>query len=172
VNAFDADLPNGDRVLVIGVGNEVRGDDGAGLQVVHELRSVVGDQIRIVDCRGGVAELLDLWEGLERVYVVDAILSGRAPGSWLRVPVGDQPLPSSLSGTSTHGLSLASAVALGQILGRMPKQLVVYGIEAARFEPGAKISPPVLLGVREVVRALTEELTRTGLLAPPGPRRT
>jgi len=156
--------------LVIGVGNEFRGDDAAGLRVTQALRPMVGEDIQVLECQGGVAELLDLWEGRDRVYVVDAVRSGGPQGRWLRVLVEDRPLPSSLTGTSTHGLSLASAVALGQILGRMPRQLVVYGIEAARFDPGAEPSPEVLRGVTEVVRALGEEL-RTAVQTPRQPRR-
>ena len=152
------------ETLVIGVGNEMRGDDAAGLQVAHRLRALVPETIRVVDCAGGVAELLDLWEGKDRVYVVDAVRSGGTPSSWVRVSVGDQPLPSSLTGTSTHGLSLASAIALGQILGRMPKRLVVFGIEAVRFSPGAGLSPEVQDAVANVTRALAEEL-----VAAPGP---
>ncbi|MGA7861696.1 MAG: hydrogenase maturation protease [Thermoplasmata archaeon] len=144
--------------LVIGVGNEIRGDDAAGLRVTRDLRPLVGDRARIVESPGGVTELLDLWEGQDRVYLIDAVRTGGAPGSWLRLTVGDQPLPASLAGTSTHGLSIASAVALGQILGRMPTRLVVYGIEAARFDPGAALSPEVLVGIGQVTRALAEEL--------------
>lgn len=146
--------------LVIGVGNEVRGDDAAGLRVTRELRPLVGDRARVVDCSGSATELLDLWEGQARVYLVDAVRSGGAPGTWCRVLVRDQPLPSSLAGTSTHGLSIASAVALGQTLGRMPGQLVVFGIEAVQFDPGADLSPEVRGGVREVTQALAEELGR------------
>jgi len=144
--------------LVIGVGNDVRGDDAAGLWVTRELRPLVGDRIRVVESPGGVSELLELWAGRERVYVIDAVRAGGSPGSWLRIQVGEEPLPSTLSGTSTHGLSIDSAVSLGQILGRMPKHLVLYGIEASRFEPGADPSPEVRHGIEEVTLALAAEL--------------
>ena len=150
--------------LVIGVGNDIRGDDAAGLRVTRELRLLIGDRARIVDSPGGVTELLDLWEGQHQVYLVDAVRSGGAPGSWRRFSVGEEPLPSSLANTSTHGLSIASAVALGQTLGRMPHHLVLYGIEASRFDPGAELSPGVLVSIREVALALAAELER---LAPP-----
>lgn len=154
--------------LVIGVGNAARGDDAAGLRVTQDLRPLVGDRARIVDCPGNVAEILDLWEGQGRVYLIDAVRAGGAPGSWHRLLVRDQPLPSSLAATSTHGLSIASAVALGQALGRMPDHLVVYGIEAVRFDPGADLSPEVFAGAREVTKALAHELGRpvSGARAP------
>jgi hydrogenase maturation protease len=148
--------------LVIGVGNESRGDDAAGLRVTGALRSLVGDRVQVVDCPGGAADLLDLWEGRGRVYVIDAVRSGGSPGSWRRVLVQDLPLPSSLGGTSTHGLSVASAVALGQTLGRMPEQLVIYGIEALQFDSGAELSPEVRGGVQNVTQALAEELRSSG----------
>jgi hydrogenase maturation protease len=144
--------------LVIGVGNEARGDDAAGLRVTSELRSLVGDRARIVVCSADAAELLDLWEGQARVYLVDAVRSGGAPGSWWRVIVQDQPLPTNEVSTSTHGLSIGSAIALGQTLQKMPEQLVVYGIEAVRFDPGADLSPEVAVGVQEVTHALAHEL--------------
>ncbi|HLY76900.1 MAG TPA: hydrogenase maturation protease [Thermoplasmata archaeon] len=158
--------------LVIGVGNEVRGDDAAGLQVARDLRPLVGDRVRIVESLGGVAELLDLWDGRGRVYLIDAVRSGGAAGKWLRLRVGAEPLPSSLAGTSTHGLSIASAVALGQQLGRMPTHLVVYGIEAVRFDAGSPLSPEVLGAVRQVTVALADELGRVGTPTPVAVRRS
>jgi hydrogenase maturation protease len=171
VNAASPDRTRASVPLVIGVGNESRGDDAAGLRVTDELRTMVGDRALVIDCLGGATELLDLWEGRGRVYLVDAVRSGGVPGSWRRVLVQDEPLPSSLAGTSTHGLSVASAVALGQTLARMPEQLVVYGIEAIRFDPGAELSPEVRAGVESVAHALAEEL-RSSVPAGKIPGRT
>jgi hydrogenase maturation protease len=168
MSALPASGPGTDGPLVIGVGNGVRGDDAAGLRVSRELRPLVGHRARIVECGGEVTELLDLWEGQDMVYLVDAVRSGGAPGSWHRIPVGDEPLPSTLEGASTHGLSIATAVALGQVLGRMPTRLVVYGIEAVRFEPGSEPSPEVLAGIERVTHALAEELTQEAS-SPPNP---
>ena len=144
--------------LVIGVGNEFRGDDAAGLRAVRELWSRLDGRARTVECGGGVTELLDLWEGRDQVFLIDAVRSGRPEGTWHRMIVDDHPLPSSLAGPSTHGLSVASAVELGRLLGRMPRSLVVYGIETRRFEPGAGISPAVLEAIHQVAHALVEEL--------------
>lgn len=155
-NPIQPDIPS--TPLVIGIGNAIRGDDAAGLQAARELRPLVGRRVRVVESPGGVAELLDLWEGQGQVFLIDALQSGGLPGSWRRLTVGDQPLPASLTATSTHGLSIASAVALGQALGRMPRSLVLYGIEASHFNAGAELSPAVLTGVRQLIRALAEEL--------------
>ncbi len=149
---------DGRTPLVIGVGNEFRGDDAAGLLVSREIRRSVKGGVQVVETPGGVSELLELWDGRDRVYLVDAFQSGGAPGTWKRLLVGREPLPTTTSGTSTHGATVASAIALGQVLDRMPKLLVIYGIEAGHFEPGRDTSEEVLMGVREVARALGQEL--------------
>jgi hydrogenase maturation protease len=144
--------------MVIGIGNEARGDDGAGRQVARALRSLAGDRVRVLDCSGDAAELLDLWQGGDRVYVVDALRSGAKPGSWRRI-AGDELATAVLApGTSTHGLSIAEAVALGQVLHRMPDRLVVYGIEGTRFAMGTDLSAATARAVDEVTRALADEL--------------
>lgn len=152
--------------LVIGVGNDFRGDDAAGLRAVRELGPRLGNRARVVESGGGVAELLDLWEGRDQVFLIDAVRSGRPEGTWHRMIVDEHPLPASLAGTSTHGLSVASAVELGRLMGRMPRTLVMYGIEARRFEPGTVVSPPVLEAIHQVTLALAEEI---GLSAPQAP---
>ena len=148
--------------LIIGVGNEFRGDDAAGLLVSREIRRTVKAGVQVVESPGGIDELLELWDGRDLVYVVDAFQSGGSPGTWKRLQVGDRPLPAITSGTSTHGATVASAVALGQVLDRMPKSLVIFGIEAGHFEPGRDTSEEVLMGVHEVAVALSHELDPTG----------
>ncbi len=148
--------------LLIGVGNEFRGDDAAGLLVTREVRRTVPAGVQIVESAGGVAELLELWDGRDRVYLVDAFRSGGPPGTWKRLRVGERPLPAQTSDASTHGATVASAVALGQVLDRMPKSLVIFGIEAGHFEPGREASDEVLMGVHEVAVALSHELERDG----------
>jgi hydrogenase maturation protease len=61
-------------------------------------------------------------------------------------------------GASTHGLGVAEAVALGDALGRLPRRLIIIGIEGRRFEVGADLSPEVARAVDEAVRLGLEEV--------------
>jgi hydrogenase maturation protease len=90
--------------------------------------------------------------------VIDALQSGNPPGSVQRIEVGPEPLPAPLGATSTHGLSLAQGVALGRSLGRFPRRLVIYGIEAGDLEMGRGMSPAVSRAVDEVVARVELEL--------------
>lgn len=144
--------------LVIGLGNEHRRDDRCGLDVVRELQRHLGVEARIVEGGDDVTDLLDLWEGAGTVYVVDAVRSGRPAGTVHRFEVtsdaGAAPIPVS----STHGLSLGDALALGRALGRLPERIIVYGIEVEDLSPGAGLTGAVAAGVADATWRLAEEI--------------
>ena len=141
--------------LVIGVGNEWRGDDGAGLAVARRLRDA---GVRAVARGGEPVGLLDAWEGEPRVILVDAVDSGARPGSVHRVDATAGALPPELFRTSTHHLSVADAVELARALDRLPQQLEVYGIEGRDFSAGGRLGPEVEAAVAHVVAELRERL--------------
>lgn len=165
----DRDSPPG-SVLVIGIGNELRGDDGAGVQVVRRLRERAGSAgIDVREVQGETTELLDAWRDRDGVVLVDSMRSGAAPGTVRRLDAGQQPLPVELRGsTSTHAFALGEAVELARALDRLPGQLLVYAIEGREFEAGAGLSGQV----DAVIDALADEVLRTAhqLVARPTPR--
>ncbi len=149
--------PPGTR-LVIGIGNEHRGDDAVGPLVARRLRPILMDVARVVEADVGGAELIDLWTGTSFVWVVDAARAGGPPGTMYRFEVGKEELPASLGSTSTHGVSLADAVALGGVLGRLPTHLVIYGVEPGHLEMGTELSHPVKAAVEPLVRRIEGEV--------------
>jgi hydrogenase maturation protease len=143
---------------VIGVGNDLRGDDAAGLLVARKLRGICGDDLRVVECEGEPVGLLDMWQGCELTIIVDATQSGAAPGTIRRIAAHSGPLPPGLAGTSTHLLGVAEAVELARALGRLPARTIVYGIEGATFDTGAPLSEVVQAAVERVAAAISREL--------------
>jgi len=153
--------------LIIGLGNDQRGDDGSGLEVARALRPRLAGRARVQECDSEGVALLDLWRDADEVLVVDAVISGGIPGTVHRFEVGDGFSPGVHTATSTHGLSLAEAVALGQGLGCLPRHLVVYGIEVDQLDIGAGLSAPVARAVREAADRIEAEITATGLSRRP-----
>jgi hydrogenase maturation protease len=146
--------------LVVGVGNDWRSDDGAGLEVARRLRAA---GLRAVEHGGDPTALLDAWDGETEVILVDAVRSGAQPGTVHRLNARARPLPARMFGASTHHLSVAEAVELGRCLGRLPARLDVYGIAGVRFEAGRGLTAEV----RHAVRAVTTELERRLSLRAP-----
>jgi hydrogenase maturation protease len=134
-------------VLVIGIGNDSRGDDAAGLEVAR-----LADGVPFV---GDLSGLLELWSGEDDIVVVDAMRSGRLPGTvvWFDVTAGD-PLPPLRSDVSSHLFDLSQAVELARTLGRMPWRLRVVGIEIVDVELGEELSDPVFTTVLELASVL------------------
>jgi hydrogenase maturation protein HypF len=130
--------------LVIGIGNADRGDDAAGLLVARRLRE------RGIEARehsGDALALLESWAGVEHVILVDTVVTGSSPGTIL--DAAEARLLRSRQ-SSSHGFGVAEALALGRVLGRLPSELRIYGIEGASFEPGAPVSAAVLEAVNEL----------------------
>jgi len=151
-------------VRVIGVGRTVRGDDGAGPHVARALAAMALDGVVVTECPGEFDALLELWEGASAVIVVDAIRSGAAPGTLVRLDATVTRVPAP-AGTSSHGFGLAEAIEFGRTLRRLPPVLVVYGIEAADMRPGAGLSPAVAATLPALVNAVRAEAVS---LANPG----
>jgi hydrogenase maturation protease len=131
------------RIVVIGVGNPYRRDDGVGLAVLARIRARELPGVQLVESDGEPTQLLDLWAGADLAVVVDAA----------RVPV-PQPgrihrrslLHPSLRGTgsaSSHGVDLGDAVALAAALDRLPSTLLLYVVEVADTTYGEGLSPAV-----------------------------
>ena len=120
--------------LLIGLGNELRGDDAAGLLVARAARGRAAG-IDVVESGGEPIDLLDSWEGFDDVVVADAVSSGAEPGTVHRIDAAAGPLPTPFASPSTHALGLAEAVELGRALDRLPTRLVVFGIEGALGVP-------------------------------------
>lgn len=139
-----------EKTLIIGVGNEYRSDDGAGLVVARRLRRRVGDDFVVVEQTGEGASLIETWRGASSVIVIDAVTSGAEPGTIHRFEANIQSLPKSFFRYSTHAFSLAEAIEVARALGELPARFVVYGIEALNFTAGVGLSEAVEKAARRL----------------------
>ena len=147
-------------MLVIGIGNTMRRDDGVGIVTVERLATrIAPDTADIVTMDGESTRLIEAWAASDRAVVVDAMRSGELAGSVRRIEVGRDALPSWAPGASSHHAGLAEAVDLGRALDRLPEHLVIYGVEVHDVSAGEGLSPAVENAVPELVRQLQAEVT-------------
>ena len=137
------------------LGSPFRGDDAVGPAVAERLRAAGA---AVLDCADEPTRLLDLWDGLDTVVVVDAIRTGSAPGTVHRIDAGDGPLPRDLRLASTHAMGIADALELGRAVGRAPRRVVVLGIEGASFAIGDEMTPAVAGALDGLVASVLGEL--------------
>ena len=161
------------HALVLGIGNPLRRDDGAGPAVLHRLQASsrwtgvdftveAGDGARIIDC----------WQGYDRVWVIDASCSGSGSGSGAmadgsaqpgagsirRLDAIAQPLPPDFVYTSSHLFGLVGAIETARALQRLPDALIVYAIEGADFDHGEGLSAEVTAAVAALAVTLDHEI--------------
>ena len=155
-------------VVVIGVGNEFRGDDGAGPEVIARLHGRLPADVRLLLSDGEPTRLLEAWTGASVAIVVDAVAGGPAPAGTLRrlVPrpaTGVEGLAEGeASVASSHGLGLETAVALASALGRLPSVLIVHCIQGADFSQRNGLSEPVAAAIGRLADAILADVTASG----------
>jgi hydrogenase maturation protease len=132
-------------VVVIGVGNSLRHDDAAGLEAVRRLRTrAEAARITVREQEGETLGLLEQWEGAEAAVLVDAIQSGSPAGAIRRLDASSEALPARLRGSSsTHAVGVGEAIELARSLQRLPRQVVLYGVEGRLFDSGIGLSEEV-----------------------------
>lgn len=150
-----------DEVLVIGVGNPYRGDDGVGVAVIDRLRDQGHANIEVVEESGESVALISRWTGRRFVIMVDAVSSGAVPGTIARIECsgGSWQVGPRASAASTHGLGVADAVELGMVLDRLPDRLLIFGIEAGEVANGRGLTDAVAAVVDDVVGAIVDEVS-------------
>ncbi len=145
-------------VVVIGVGNEFRRDDGAGPAVIGMLRDLVPPGVVLVITDGEPARLVEAWTGAALAIVVDAVRAHPPEPGKVHRFVLDGPLPGKAGTASSHGLGLDDAIALAQALDRMPARLIVHAIEAADLTQGHGLTPPVAAALPALIRSVLADL--------------
>lgn len=133
--------------------------------VADQLQDQVPAGVRVISHGGEPIDLLDLWQGYEDVWLVDASVIGDRAGTISHFAIHDQVLPPTSLDTSSHAFSLIAALELAKTLGRLPNTLMLYTVEGQNF--AAPLSAAVQKAVTLLCRQLQKELNDAYLLANP-----
>ncbi|MGA7912886.1 MAG: hydrogenase maturation protease [Candidatus Dormiibacterota bacterium] len=142
------------RTLVAGIGNELRGDDAAGLLAARAIRALRLDNVDVEENSDDVAALAESMARHAEVVVVDAVVSSAPPGTVREL----NPDGSVTRGrSSSHGLGVSEALALARALGATPHVRLI-GIEGSQFALGSKPCTAVARAVRVVAERFAIQL--------------
>jgi len=145
--------------LVAGIGNPDRGDDGFGPTVAQRLRGRAPFTVRVVERSGDALALIEDWNGIPFVIVIDAAAAISQPGRVHRLDLTDRLLPIGLAPPSSHAFGVAETVELARSLGKLPRHLIAYLVEGEQFATGAPLSPKVANAVETVAERIVNELS-------------
>ncbi len=147
------------KTLVLGLGNPLLGDDAIGLRVVARLRERLAGRldVEVREEEAGGLRLMEAMTGYDRAVVVDAAVTGGAPGT-IRC-VGPEELPTQRTAIA-HGIDLPRALELGRRLGLpMPASVRVVAVEAESvLEFRSDMTPAVAAALEPAVEAVLAEI--------------
>ncbi len=140
--------------VIVGLGNEIAGDDGAGIWVARKLGEILQDQpeVEILPLPWAGFSLLDVLVGRQSAAIIDCLCSGlHPPGTIVRL--NEKSFRGSVRLNSFHDINFATVLELGRKMGwQMPEQIAIWGIEGAEMgEFKEELSPPVYAAVDQVV---------------------
>jgi hydrogenase maturation protease len=149
------------EIVVVGLGNSYRGDDGVGVAAADALSDLGLPGVRVVTGIVDPMSLLQAWSGAELAVIIDAaVVTPSVPGRLRRCTLGD--VVAASDGLSSHSVDIGRTYALGQTLGRAPEALVMFTIEVADTGHGLGLTPEVAHAVPEVVGMAVAEIKRNG----------
>jgi hydrogenase maturation protease len=150
------------RVLVLGIGNPLLADDGAGVRAALQLaeRARGRADVTILDAGTLSFPLLPALGDADALIALDATRDGGRPGD-LRVREGeDFDRFVRRSGCSVNEMSLAELLERARHLGRLPARRVLIGVEPETVDWGFELSPPVAAAVTRCVDLALEFIER------------
>jgi len=148
------------RISVLGMGNVLMGDDAAGPYALAVLASLyeVPEAVTVLDIGTPGLDLVPFLAGVDIVLLVDTVSSDAAPGT-LRTYEKATLLGSKLPPrVSPHDPAVGQCLAMLEIAGRGPTEVLLIGVVPERVAFGAGLSSPVLDAIPEVVARIVGEL--------------
>lgn len=153
----------GPRIVLLGVGNPLMGDDGIGLALLGRLaeRGPWPPGTMLVDGGTWGMNLLPVIEDATHLVLLDAVRTGAAPGTV--VVLEREALPRALAHKlSPHQIDLKEVLALAALRGTLPPHAAAVGIEPERVDWGTELSASVAARLDDAVEAVHRTLRRWG----------
>lgn len=153
------------RILILGVGNTLLKDEGAGVRVVEYLREryEFPESVSCID--GGTAgpALTSLLSAFDHAIIVDAVRYGSAPGTLYRIPADQLSISPPVMATA-HQIGIRDVLALVMLENdEHCPETVIIGVEPQEVSPGLELTPEIGALIPQLARLVMEELGRFGI---------
>jgi hydrogenase maturation protease len=143
------------KVLILGVGNYLMGDEGMGVQLARQLSTELNDErIDVVDGGTGGFQLMELFESYPTVILADATLDHREPGTIRLIqPKFSADFPKAMS---THEIGLKDVVESLILLDKLP-QIYLFVMSIEKVQPlSIKLSAEINNALPELKKKVVE----------------
>jgi len=133
------------NIAVFGIGNILLSDDGVGVHVINKLRAECRfpEYVELIDGGTKGLDLLPLFEGRDKVLIVDAANFKKEPGT-IDMVEGDK-IPAFLVSNklSVHQIGLPDTLFAARLLNLMPREICLIGIQPKTMDTGTELSDEI-----------------------------
>lgn len=143
------------RDIVLGLGNILNHDEGAGVHALPALEAGLGPHARVELVDGGTMglSLLQLVEDCDHLLILDAVNAGESAGALVELSCDEIPLYAGVK-LSQHQVTFQEVLGLAKLRGGLPTHLYLIGVQPADLSVGVGLSETVTdVMPRLVVRA-------------------
>ena len=142
------------RILVAGVGNVLRGDDGFG-PAVTELLTGLPEGAEVIETgTGGIALLQELMVGCSGLILIDAVERGAQPGTLFFI---EPEIEDAVHVPDVHLANPARVLSMAKTMGLLPERVVIIGCQPADMDELCQgLSPPVQRALATAVQRIEE----------------
>ena len=150
------------KPVVIGIGNILLSDEGAGIHTVRQFRkNDISKLVEIHEVGTSSFELLNVIEENSRVIIVDAVRMVEKPGTVKKIDLVIEDDFSLLPQfTSVHQLDLISTLKMAKGVIDLPKKIVLIGIEPASLDAGIELSKLVEAAIPKAISEIIKSIDK------------
>ena len=146
---------NAGKILVMGIGNLLLGDEGIGVHAVHELEKCnLPDPVDLLDVGTAFIDALPHLEDGMRLIILDAVKGGGKPGSVYRIEVN--PDKYCQESTSLHGVSILNMLKFAKV--SIAETVTILGVEPAVIDWSMELSGVVETAKPRLIEAVLREI--------------
>jgi len=146
--------------VVLGLGNPLMGDEGIGVYLIERLAESAAEypSVDFIDAGTGGLSVLHHIEGRRKAIMIDCAFMEKPPGTIRRFTPEEVRSTKVLAHQSLHEADLMRIIAMARQLDQAPEQIVIFGIQPERIEPGQSLSRTLMDRMDKYIRVILREL--------------
>ena len=151
-------------ILILGIGNSLMNDDALGVTAIEQLKARYTFPTGVTVVDGGTLglDLLPMLEGIKKLLIIDAIDMGATPGELFRLQ-GEEVPRAFASKLSVHQMGVQDLLAVAELQGHVPEELVVWGVQPGSIEMEMRLTPAVEAAMMPLLDGVVGELAGWGV---------
>jgi hydrogenase maturation protease len=145
------------RIVIVGVGNLLMKDEGIGIHAIKELEQMsLPADVKLID--GGTSpDLIAYTHAGDKMIIIDAAKAGGEPGAIYRFRPEDLATEKPAL-ASAHQMGVVENLAMAELSGNKPAEVVIIGVEPGEIDWGMELSPGLQKSLPKLIEVVMKEI--------------